>query len=77
MPNITQKASFNIFSENVIQIESNYIKKLKIGFILDNFCDVINDMYSNICLHFLQNNDVFDAKRKASVNRIINYITNG
>lgn len=70
-------ASFNTFSESVIQIESNYIKKLEIGFTFDNFCDVINDMYSNICLHFLQNNDVFDAKRKASVNRIINYITNG
>ena len=70
-------ASFNTFSESVIQIESNYIKKLEIGFTFDNFCDVINDMYSNICLHFLQNNDVFDDKRKASVNRIINYITNG
>ena len=70
-------ASFNTFSESVIQIESNYIKKLEIGFTFDNFCDVINDMYSNICLHFLQNNDVFDVKRKASVNRIINYITNG
>lgn len=70
-------ASFNTFSESVIQIESNYIKKLEIGFTFDNFCDVINDMYSNICLHFLQNNDVFDDKRKTSVNRIINYITNG
>lgn len=70
-------ASFNAFSESVIQIESNYIKKLEMGFTFDNFCNVINDMYSNICLHFLQNNDVFDTKRKASVNRIINYITNG
>ena len=70
-------ASFNAFSESVIKIENNYIKKLEIGFTFDNFCDVINDMYSNICLHFLQNNDVFDDKRKASVNRIINYITNG
>lgn len=69
--------SFNTFSKSVIQIESSYIKKLEMGFVFDNFCDVINDMYSNICLHFLQNNDVFDAKRKASVNRIINYITNG
>lgn len=69
--------SFNAFSESVIQIENNYIKKLEIGFTFNNFCDVINDMYSNICLHFLQNNDVFDAKRKTSVNRIINYITNG
>lgn len=69
-------ASFNTFSKSVIQIENNYIKKLEIGFVFDNFCDVINDMYSNICLHFLQNNDVFDIKRKASVNRIINYITN-
>lgn len=71
------RANFNAFSESVIQIESNYIKKLEIGFTFDNFCDVINDMYSNICLHFLQNDDIFDAKRKASVNRIINYITNG
>lgn len=70
-------ASFNTFSESVIQIENNYIKKLKMGFIFDNFCNVINDMYSNICLHFLQNNDVFNIKRKTSVNRIINYIING
>jgi len=70
-------ASFNTFSKSVIQIESSYIKKLEIGFAFDNFCDVINDMYSNICLHFLQNNDIFDVKRKASVNRIINHIING
>ena len=70
------KAGFNAFSESVVQIESNYIKKLEMGFAFDNSCNVINDIYSNICLHFLQNDDIFDVKRKASVNRIINYITN-
>lgn len=70
-------ASFNTFSKSVIQIESSYIKKLEIGFTFDNFCDVISDMYLNICLHFIQNNDVFNVKRKASVNRIINHIING
>jgi len=65
------------YEENVIKIESNYIKKLEIGFVFDNFCDVIKDLYSNLCLHFLENDELFDDKRKASVDRIISYISNG
>ena len=49
------KATFNTYAQSVIQIENNYIKKLEIGFVFDDFCDVIKEMYSNACLHFLQN----------------------
>lgn len=71
------RPSYEKYVENVSKIESNYIKKLEVGFVFDNFCDVIKDMYSNLCLHFLENDELFDNKRKASVNRIISYISNG
>lgn len=71
------RGSYEIYKENVIKLEANYIKKLEVGFVFDNFCDVIKDLYSNLCLHFLENDDFFDNKRKASINRIISYISNG
>lgn len=70
-------ANYNSFTNAVTVSESNYIKKLQAGFALGNFCDMIKDMYANVCIHFLQNSEVFDDERKNAVNRIINYLSNG
>ena len=68
---------YNQFLDTVSTTEELYVQKLKLGFVPNNVCDTIKEMYASMCLHFLQNEDVFDDERKTAINNIINLITNG
>lgn len=68
---------YDQFLDIVSTTEELYIQKLKLGFVPNNVCDTIKEMYAIMCLHFLQNKDVFNDERKTAVNNIINLITNG
>lgn len=68
---------YDQFLNTVCTIEESYIERLKSGFAPNSFCDIVKEMCASMCLHFIQNENVFDDERKIIVNNIINLITNG
>ena len=57
--------------------EEQQIKQIEVGFLPTDFCDIVKNMYTNICLHFLQNKEVFSNERQTAVQNIINSLSNG
>lgn len=57
--------------------EEQLIKQIEAGFLPTDFCNVVKNMYANICLHFIQNKEVFSYERQTAVKGIINSLLNG
>ena len=68
---------YNTFLTIISIQEEQQIKQIEVGFVPNDFCDIVKNMYSNVCLHFLQNKEVFSDERQAAVKNIINSLSNG
>lgn len=68
---------YDQFLNTVCSIEESYVQKLKSGFAPNSFCDIVKEMFASMCLHFIENEELFDDERKIAINNIINTITNG
>lgn len=53
--------------------ESNYINKIRLGYIEDN-CNI---MLLSMMIHCVENINIFNKKQLNSINHIINKVSNG
>ena len=64
----------NNFEDLVINVNSANIQRAKLGFV-NSDCDLTKSMLSTICLHCIQNPDIFNEEQTANIINIINILS--
>ena len=61
-----------------LEIDANAanVQRAEFGFV-NKDCDFINSMLSNICIHAMQNPDIFNEEQSNNIMYIINKLSHG
>lgn len=70
------KAVRNNFEDLVIDANSASVKRAEFGFV-NKDCDMIKSMIGNICIHALDNPDIFNEEQSLNIFNLINTISHG
>ena len=66
----------NNFEGLVIDANAASIQRAEFGFVNED-CDFINSMLSTICIHAMQNPDIFNEEQSNNIMYIINKLSHG
>ena len=66
----------NSFEDLVIGANAASVQRAEFGFV-NKDCDFINSMLSTICIHAMQNPDIFNEEQSNNIMYIINKLSHG
>ena len=66
----------NNFEDLVIDANAANVQRAEFGFV-NKDCDFINSMLSIICIHAMQNPDIFNEEQSNNIMYIINKLSHG
>ena len=66
----------NNFEGLVIDANATNVQRAEFGFV-NKDCDFINSMLSTICIHAMQNPDIFNEEQSNDIMYIINKLSHG